>query len=196
MGLLSGPIGRPMDRGGAGRRDRVPLSRRPYLRQTFHVQGKSPIGARLYITAQGLYEMYLNGQRLGEDLLTPGLDGLSQARQQYQTYDVTGLLHTGENVVGAVLGDGWYCGHVAWRERQNYGDRPKLLAQLEIIFEDGSLTTVASDATWEYAFGPILEADLLMGESYDARLEARHWSGPGSAGWKWIPVETFNDAGN
>ena len=117
----------------------------------------------------------------GDDILTPGWTNYRK-RVQYQTYVVTGLLNSGENVVGAILGDGWYCGHVSWRDRQSYGDRPKLLAQLEIVFEDGSRKTVATDSTWEYAFGPILEADLLMGESYDARLAARNWSCHGFSG--------------
>ncbi len=161
----------------------------PYLRKAFPIQSKIK-SARLYVTALGLYEMHLNGEKVGEDLLTPGWTNYRK-RVQYQTYDVTGLLRVGENVVGAVLGDGWFCGFVAWRERQNYGDRPELLAQLEIVFEDGSRQTVATDSTWGYTFGPLLEADLLMGESYDARLEDRKWSCPGALGWKWMPVETF-----
>jgi alpha-L-rhamnosidase len=169
-----------------GSRTTIPA---PFFKKLFTIQGKIS-SARLYVTAQGIYEMHINGQKVGEDLLTPGWTNYRK-RLQYQTYDVTGLLQAGENAAGAVVGDGWYCGHVAWRERQNYGDRPELLAQLEIVFEDGSRKTVATDSSWEYAFGPILEADLLMGESYDARLEDKNWSCPTAAGWKWMPVETF-----
>jgi len=189
MGLLS-PADWPAEWIGAalvgGPRTTIPA---PFFRKPFSIQAKIH-SARLYVTAQGLYEMQLNGQKVGEDLLTPGWTNYRK-RLQYQTYDVTGLLKAGENVVGAVLGDGWFCGHVAWRERQNYGDRPRLLAQLEIVYEDGSQNVIATDSTWEYAFGPILEADLLMGESYDARLEAKNWSSPGTNDWKWMPVETF-----
>jgi alpha-L-rhamnosidase len=161
----------------------------PFIRKPFSIDGKIQ-SARLYVSAQGLYEMHINGQKVGEDLLTPGWTNYRK-RLQYQAYDVTGLLQAGDNVAGAMLGDGWYCGHVAWRERQNYGDRPKLMAQLEIVFEDGTHKTVATDSTWEYAFGPILEADLLMGESYDARLEDKNWSCPGADNWKWMPIEVF-----
>ncbi|MGD0002722.1 MAG: glycoside hydrolase family 78 protein [Anaerolineaceae bacterium] len=165
----------------------------PFFRKIVSIQGNIR-SARLYVTALGLYEMEINGQKVGEDLLTPGWTNYRK-RVQYQTYDVTGLLNSGENVVGSILGDGWYCGHVAWWDRQGYGDRPKLLAQLEIVFENGNRKTVATDSTWEYAFGPILEADLLMGESYDARLAAKNWSCPGFGGWKWMPVELFEDPG-
>ena len=165
----------------------------PFFRKTVSLQDNIH-SARLYVTALGLYEVEINGQKVGNDILTPGWTNYRK-RVQYQTFDVTGLLNSGENVVGAILGDGWYCGHVSWRDRQSYGDRPKLLAQLEIVFEDGSRETMATDSTWEYTFGPILEADLLMGESYDARLAAKNWSCPGFSDWKWMPAELLENPG-
>ena len=126
--------------------------------------------ARLYITALGVFEATLNGQRVGLDVFAPGWTDYYQ-RVQYKTYDVTRLLAPGQNTLGAILGDGWYCGSVAWLGRQQYGERPKLLAQLEITRADGSRQTIVSDETWQTAVGPILESDLLMGEAYDARLE-------------------------
>ena len=122
----------------------------------------------VYISALGLYELHINGKRVGEDYFTPGWTDYA-IRVQYQVYDVTHLLRPGENVLGVVLGDGWYCGFVGWHERQQYGDRPKLLAQLVITFEDGSTQTIATDEHWRATYGPILESDMQMGESYDAR---------------------------
>ncbi len=140
----------------------------PFLRKGFPL-AQPVVAARLYATALGLYEVEINGQRVGKDIFTPGWTDYKR-RVQYQVYDVTDLLRQGDNVIGAVLGDGWYCGNVAAFGRQRYGDRPRLLAQLELTLADGSKMTVTTDGTWKVAYGPILEADLIMGESYDARL--------------------------
>ena len=107
-------------------------------------------------------------------MLAPGWTDYCQ-RVQYGVYDVTGLLRTGENVLGAVLGDGWAVGHIAWGPRQKYFDRPRLLAQLEVTLSDGRTVTVVSDGAWKHRFGPLLDNDLLMGEAYDARLEMPGW---------------------
>ena len=104
------------------------------------------------------------------------------------------LLKKGQNAFGTVLGDGWYCGHVGWYGRQHYGDRPMLLAQLEIAFTDGSTQIIKTDGTWQTAVGSLLEADLIMGEYYDARLEFEGWSHPGfqaSDLTNWLPAFTF-----
>ncbi len=145
----------------------------PYFRKAFSIVGQIA-AARLYITALGLYEARLNGQRVGDQQLAPGWSDYHK-RVRYQVYDVTGLLRPGENDFGVILGDGWYCGHVGWSERQQYGDRPKLLAQLEITLADGTRQTIITDENWQTAVGPILESDLLMGESYDARLAPENW---------------------
>jgi alpha-L-rhamnosidase len=146
----------------------------PFLRRVF-VLNKPVKSARLYATALGLYECEINGQRVGDLHFTPGWTDYRK-RVQFQTYDVSALLQQGDNAWGAVLGDGWYCGHIGWRDRQYYGDRPHFRAQLEVEFEDGTRETVSTDKNWTYAFGPILENDLLMGESYDARRELKGWS--------------------
>jgi len=165
----------------------------PFLRKTF-VVSQPVASARLYVTALGLYECYLNGHRVGDDVFTPGWTDYRK-RVQYRVYDVTEMLRTGANALGAILGDGWYCGHVCWIGRQQYGDRPKLLAQLVINFADGSTHTVVSDESWKTAFGPILESDLLMGESYDARKELVGWDTPGYDDSQWQPVQCFADPG-
>ncbi len=165
----------------------------PFLRTSFSVT-KPVARARLYATALGLYEPHLNGAPVGEDVFAPGWTDYD-IRVQYQVYDVTGQLHQGENVLGAILGDGWYAGHVGWLERQRYGDRPKFLAQLVVTYEDGSTETIATGPGWKYAYGPILAADLIMGESYDARRELTGWDAPGYDDGAWLPVEIFADPG-
>jgi len=166
-----------------GKRTSVPA---PYMRKSFRLD--QPVrSAQLVITALGLYECEINGQRVGDEIFAPGWTDY-QKRVQYQTYDVTALLRQGENALGAILGDGWYCGFVAWCGRQVYGDRPRLLARLEVILADGSSAIIGTDSSWKTATGPILESDILMGESYDARLELGAWSQPGYDDGHWQPV--------
>ena len=169
-----------------GARSTIPA---PYLRKTFTLD-HSPVSARLYITALGLYECHLNGQRVGEDILAPGWTDY-HTRVHYQTYDVTSLLQWGDNAIGVVLGDGWCCGNVSWLGRQLYADRPRLLAQLVVELASGEMITIVSDQTWKTAFGPILESDLLMGESYDARHEFPGWGLAGFDDSRWSSVVAF-----
>ena len=156
----------------------------PFLRTSFTIE--QPVArARLFISALGLVEPWLNGARIGEDLFAPGWTDYAK-RVQYHTYDLTKRLRLGENVLGAILGDGWYCGYLAWRGRQQYGDRPKLLAQLLIELADGSTQLIVSGPGWQAAAGPILESDFLMGESYDARRELGNWAEPGYNASSWF----------
>lgn len=163
-----------------GRPDPVASALRPvpYLRRLFTVAG--PVAAaRLHVTALGLYEARLNGQRVGDAFLTPGWTDYHQ-RVLYQTYDVTGLLRPGRNVLGAMLGDGWYCGFVGFdakRAGAHYGQAPELLAQLVITLADGSEQRVTSDGEWTGRSAAIRHADLLMGERQDLRLELPGWDG-------------------
>jgi alpha-L-rhamnosidase len=166
-----------------GKRTTAPV---PYLRKSFRVD--HPIkSARLVITALGLYECEINGQVVGDEVFAPGWTEYHK-RVQYQTYDVTGMLSQGENVIGAILGDGWYCGFVAWCGRQVYGDRPRLLARLEIELQDGSTMSVVTDDSWKTTIGPILESDMLMGEAYDARRELGAWSSANYDDSRWQAV--------
>ena len=169
-----------------GTRSSVPC---PYLRRTFKLPGR-PVRARLYISAIGLYEAWINGRQVGDDVFTPGWTDYRH-RIQYQTYDVTGLLKRGRNALGAVLGDGWACGCVGWFGRQRYFDRPRLLAQLEVDLDNGKEVTLVSDESWAWRTGPILEADLLMGESHDARLRLTDWLSGDDRGEGWQPVSVF-----
>ncbi|HSZ38348.1 MAG TPA: family 78 glycoside hydrolase catalytic domain [Trebonia sp.] len=161
----------------------------PYLRREFSVT--RPVArARLRVTARGLYEARLNGQRVGDLLLQPGWTDYAR-RQQYQAYDVTGLLRPGANVLGALLGDGWYCGFTGFdakRPGYHYGTAPALLAQLDITFADGTTQRVVTDDGWRATAGAIRHADLLMGERQDASLEPAGWDAPGfdASGWRGV----------
>lgn len=162
----------------------------PLLRRSFQTAG-AIVSARLYATSLGLYELHLNGQRVGDALLTPGWTSYDK-RIQYQTYDVTDLLTAGENVLGAVLGDGWYRGYLGFQAQRNlYGDRLALLAQLQITYADGRRELVTSDEQWRAAQGPIRMSDLYMGESYDAALELPGWDAPGYDDSTWRTVRTL-----
>jgi alpha-L-rhamnosidase len=172
-----------------GPRTMVPA---PFIRKEFSVV-QPFVSARLYATALGLYEFEINGKRVGDDIFTPGWTDYSK-KVQYQVYDVTECLQQGQNAIGAKLGDGWYCGFAGWRDRQRSGDRPKLLSQLEITFRDGKKLVIPSDSSWKTAFGPILQSDLLMGESYDARLDFPGWSQPDFNDQKWRPAEIFQES--
>ncbi|MEF2279382.1 family 78 glycoside hydrolase catalytic domain [Deinococcus sp. YIM 134068] len=161
----------------------------PLMRRTFRLD--APVrSARLYVTALGLYEARLNGQRVGDALLAPGWTDY-HTRVLYQTYDVTSLLQEGDNALGAVLGDGWYCGYVGFRnERRHYGPRPRFLAQLEVHLDTGARVVVTTDGSWTATTGPVRASDLLMGETYDARAELPGWDLADYDDSAWSPVVT------
>ncbi|WP_194894005.1 alpha-L-rhamnosidase [Catenulispora pinisilvae] len=163
------------------------------LRRGFSVADKQITQARLYITALGLYEVHLNGRRVGGDRLAPGWTDYRR-RVQYQSHDVTDLIGGGANAIGVQLAEGWYAGTVAWYGTQNYGKRPALLAQLEVGYADGTTQRYVSDASWTAARGPIVAADLLHGESYDARLATPGWTGSGFDDSGWSPVDVLDTA--
>jgi alpha-L-rhamnosidase len=144
----------------------------PVLRREFEI-GESFERARLYVTAHGLYEAEINGQRVGDHVLAPGWTSYNK-RLRYQTFDVTPLLRRGSNVVTVTLADGWYRGKLGWNaQRNNYGDRLALLAQLEL---DGAPALV-TDSQWSAARGPTRSADIYDGETHDARVEPADWTG-------------------
>ncbi|HWB54566.1 MAG TPA: family 78 glycoside hydrolase catalytic domain, partial [Tepidisphaeraceae bacterium] len=163
----------------------------PHLRKTFKLKSE-PVSARLYVTALGLYEFYVNGERVGNDCFTPGRTDYFK-RVLYQTYDVKSLLRMGENAMGSILGDGWYVGYNFTAPRQMYGDRPRLLAQLVVTYSDGSTQAIVTDNTWKTSAGPILESDFLMGEVYDARLEMPGWSTADFNDSDWTGCKIFDD---
>jgi alpha-L-rhamnosidase len=146
----------------------------PYLRKSF-LLNKPVKRAVVYASALGLYELYINDKRVGKDYFTPGWTDYTK-RVYYQTYDVTDLLTPSGNAIGAILADGWYAGYIGFgKKREHYGSKPRLFVQLEIEFADGTRQVVATDESWKAAYGPIFEADFLMGETYDSRKEMTDW---------------------
>lgn len=167
----------------------------PYFRKDFQVD--KPIQrATAYITAHGMYEARINGQRVGDAYLSPGWTSYA-TRLQYQQYDITGLLRQGANAVGAVLGNGWYRDYLAWGDSRNhYGKDISLLLQLDITYADGTAERVVSDGSWVSRTGPILNAELYDGETYDSTLEFPGWDTAGfdDSAWQPVRVEAFGKA--
>ena len=161
----------------------------PLFRRAFTLD-QAPASARLYITSHGMYETWLNSQRVGDQVFTPGYTPYDR-ELQYQVYDVTALLKKGDNALGAILGDGWYRGKVyATGSRNVYGDRLALLAQLVVEMADGHLLTINTDSSWKVSYGPIVKSDMKDGEVYDARLEMPGWDAPNFDDHLWHPVRT------
>ncbi len=149
-----------------------------HLRKTFRLKA-TPKRAIVYATAAGLYELHLNGRRVGRDYFTPGWTEYLK-RLYYQAYVVTELLREGDNVLGAVLGDGWFGLHHGGRGMLG------LLAQLHVQYEDGSEEVIVTDPTWKATSdGPIRMSDIYQGEMYDARKELPGWSAPGYDDGAW-----------
>ena len=166
------------------------LRRPPLLRREFVIAG-APVKARLYVTAHGLFEVELNGARVGHEAMSPGWT-VYGSRLRYYTYDVTSLVNEGDNAIGAWLGDGWYRGRVGWGGGSHnlYGSDIALIAQLEISTSDGQTLTIATDQAWRASVGPILSSSIYDGEVYDAREEHALWSTAGfdSSSWTGVSV--------
>jgi alpha-L-rhamnosidase len=168
--------------------DPGPAGRRPpwHLRRGFVVE--EPGSARLYATAHGIYEIFVNGVRVGNEELTPGWTAYAKILN-VQTFDVTGLLKPGANVIGAVLSDGWYRGQVgAFRHFNQFGERLALLAQLEMAAPGGHKVVVASGPGWTAATGAMLGADLMQGVLVDLRRERAGWLSTQYEDEDWLPV--------
>ncbi|SLN26555.1 alpha-L-rhamnosidase [Roseisalinus antarcticus] len=172
-----------------------PWQARPadYLRRGWTLPA-DVVRASAHVSALGLYEFYLNGVRVGDEVMAPGWTDYHQ-RVLYQSFDVTGLLRRGPNVAGAILGEGWYSGRVGHNQRRagnHYGGRPAFLCQLQIDLADGTSRRIVTDDRWRTAQGPIRYSDFLMGEHYDATLEREGWARPGHDDTGWQPVEVFD----
>ncbi|QHI68721.1 alpha-L-rhamnosidase [Tichowtungia aerotolerans] len=157
----------------------------PLLRKSFRVD--KPIQkAVLCGTALGVFELRLNGNKLGDSHLMPGWTDYRK-RVYYQTFDVRERIVLGENVLGAILGDGWFAGYIGpFGDKGYYGHDARFSCVLMLEYEDGSEQTLVSGADWRAIEGPVLKSDLLMGEVYDARRDEAGWDAPGfdDSGWK------------
>ena len=166
----------------------------PLFRRDFSIN--APIHrARVYVSGLGCYELYLNGQKVGDRVLDPASTYYHNdqpfklaSRVLYSTYDVTNYLKDGTNVVGMMLGHGWYSAEAerlapSWRS--SYGDRPRLILQMNIELVDGRMFSVVSDSSWRASPGPIIYNDLFDGEAYDARMEQPGWNKSGFNDSAW-----------
>ena len=153
------------------RKERYPVD---CFRKRFSVTS-AVMSARLYITACGLYEAKLDGEKIGDFCLAPGHTDYRK-RVQYQTYDVTEMLSQGDHDLTIQLADGWYRGSCgAWGIRNQYGSETKLLSQLEITYADGSCNVIHTDESWDWSHdGSIRFADNKDGEVVDANREASY----------------------
>ena len=151
----------------------------PLLRKEFEID-KEVRSARIYISGLGWYELYINGQRVGDHVLDPATTDYAK-HVLYVTYDVTEMLSSGLNAIGAMLGNGWYSepGH------NKYGDSPRLLMQMNVKLADGSIMKISTDRTWKTSDGPITSNDLYCGETYNALSEKPGWDRAGydDSGW-------------
>ncbi|RYC55508.1 glycoside hydrolase family 78, partial [Xylaria longipes] len=151
--------------------------------------------ARLYITAYGLYEAFINGARVGDAVLAPGWQSFNH-RLIYNTYDVTGLLQSGSNAIGIQVGEGWYAGRIGYDSQRNiWGDTLGAFAKLVVTKVDGSNETIPTDLTWSSSTGPIITSEIYNGEVYNSTLDQPGWAtpdfkAPGNA--EWIGVKALN----
>ncbi len=163
----------------------------PYLRKEFAATGAVK-RARIYATALGVYQLQLNGEPVGDQVLAPGWTNYNQ-RLQYQIYDVTELLQAGDNALGAILGDGWYRGYIGFKgQKAFYGDQLALRLELHITYADDSQELVVTDSSWKGSEGPIVMSDIYNGEIYDARREEAGWDEASFADDHWTEVTVLS----
>jgi alpha-L-rhamnosidase len=176
--------------------DTLRYSPSPHFRKEF-LTTKTIASARLYVTSHGFYEVQLNGKKVSDQVLTPGWTSYGK-RLQYQAYDVTDMLLKGNNAIGAVLGDGWYRGTLAWGNNwATYGRRLGILLQLKITYSDGSESLITSDDSWKATNdGAIRMNDIYNGETYDATKKLTGWSNAGynDKNWQKVRIGNYNNS--
>lgn len=165
----------------------------PMFRKTFEATKKIK-RARLYIASGGYHEAFINGKRVGNNYLDPGYTHFDK-RILYVTHDITHLLNMGTNTIATVLGNGWYnmqsvadwSFHTArWRER------PCMMAEIRLTYQDGTVETVATDSSWRTSTGPYVYNCLYSGDVYDARLEEEGWKLSDFNENKWLYAKETN----
>jgi alpha-L-rhamnosidase len=174
----------------------------PYFRKEFSVAKKIK-QARVYVSGLGFYELYINGKKIGDQVLAPAVtnyderplkkllyhyDDQSTQRVLYNTFDVTGNISQTKNAIGILLGNGWYNQRDRTIEGTLWYDLPKVIFQLEITYTDGSKSIIASDNSWKTTTGPLLKDGIFTGENYDARLELAGWNKTSYNDSKWKPA--------
>ncbi len=161
----------------------------PYFRKDFLVNKKIR-SARVYMVGAGLYEFYLNGKKVGDHLLDPMYTRFDR-RNLYVTYDVTPSLQIGENIIGVLLGNGWFnlqSTAVWYFDKAPWRARPCFCLDLEINFADGTSEVISTDKSWKTTLSPIIFNSIYTGEHYDARKEIEGWDQPGFIDTAWKNV--------
>ncbi len=161
----------------------------PYFRKEFK-PAKKIKSARAYIAVAGLYELYINGEKIGNHRLDPMFTRFDR-RNLYVAYDVTRQVQNGQNAVGVLLGNGWYNHQstaVWFFDRAPWRDRPAFCMDLRITYDDGSVEVVASDNTWKTALSPVIFNSIYTAEHYDARLEQPGWNTAGFDASQWKSI--------
>jgi alpha-L-rhamnosidase len=164
----------------------------PLLRSRFVVTN-AVASARVYASAQGLYEVSINGQKAGDQSLAPGWTDYDQ-RIQAQTYDVTSLIQPGTNAIGVALADGWYRGKVGLGWKQAYGSELACVAKVKVTYTNGSSQWYSTDLNWKAGDGPYVSGDLQDGEIYHANLEKTGWDTVTFNDSQWTAVGTVASA--
>lgn len=162
----------------------------PLLRKSISLEEKNIKNARLYVSGVGYYEFFINGAHVSDRKLEPGYTHFDK-RVLYSTYDVTSMLQHGENVLAAELGNGWLNiqSLSVWEfEKARWRMRPRMIAELRITYNDGTVQTVPTDRTWKTNSGACSFNNLYSGEVYDARLVHKGWTIPGFDDKKWMPA--------
>lgn len=179
----------------------------PFFRKEIQLSGKVK-KARAYISGLGYYELYLNGKKSGDHVLSPNKTNFDRRQREkwsearvgnmntrvlYETHDITSLLQEGKNTLGVVLGNGWYQQADRPDDPAYLYDSPRLLAQIEVAYDDGRKETFVTGKDWKTATGPILYNGLHSGEIYDARLEQSGWNENGFDDSKWMFAELVRE---
>lgn len=162
----------------------------PLLRKSINLEEKNIKNARLYVSGVGYYEFFINGAHVSDRKLEPGYTHFDK-RVLYSTYDVTSMLQHGENVLAAELGNGWLNiqSLAVWEfEKARWRMRPRMIAELRITYNDGTVQTIPTDRTWKTNSGACSFNNLYSGEVYDARLVHKGWTTSGFDDKKWMPA--------
>lgn len=152
-----------------------------------HFMAKSNVKrAMIYLSGLGYSELYLNGNKVGDHVLDPVQTNYDNYAL-YDTYDIKDQLKKGKNTIGVMLADGWYNQNKAGGADFSYG-KPKMICQLQLEYDNGEKETIVSDGSWEWAEGPVISANVYVGETYDACREIKDWSEPECNSGNWKPV--------
>ena len=160
----------------------------PLLRKKVEITRKVK-SARVYISGLGWSELYLNGKKVSDDVLSPALTDYNQ-EVFYRTYDITSLLEQGSNAIGIMLGNGWFSASkiLSWEKEGGWAARPQAILQMMVTYDDGTEKQFFTDETWKAASGPIGSNEKNTGEEYDARLEKPQWNTVGYDDSQWSPA--------